>query len=166
MTPNILLLSIQPQYAEKIFKGEKSVELRRTRPRHLRSGDLILVYIPSPERLLFGVVEVDKVVEDAPRKLWSIVKNKAGISYRDFKDYYKGTSTGFAIFISQPISFDSPIGLEKLRQKWVGFRPPQCYRYLKEKELDIIQSLIKQDVISPIDEPKEKQLSFQYLVTL
>jgi predicted transcriptional regulator len=45
---NILLLSIRPEYANKIFDRTKTVELRRVRPRLLNEGDRVVVYVSSP----------------------------------------------------------------------------------------------------------------------
>ena len=56
MSPNVLLLSIHHKYTNMIFDGNKRVELRRVRPRHLNEGDLILVYATSPEKALLGVL--------------------------------------------------------------------------------------------------------------
>lgn len=148
MSPNILLLSIQHKYASMIFDGDKQVELRRVRPRHLDEGDLILVYVTSPEKALVGVLEVEKVVEMVPEQLWQIVQDKAGISYENFHKYYENASIGFAIFLKKALSFDSPIKLERLREEWVGFRPPQCYRYLKDREINLVQSIAQHDILS------------------
>nr|WP_279239826.1 ASCH domain-containing protein [Scytonema sp. UIC 10036] len=148
MSPNILLLSIQHKYASMIFDGHKRVELRRVRPRYLDEGDLILVYVTSPEKALFGVLEVEKVVEMAPEHLWQIVQDKAGISYENFHKYYENASIGFAIFLRNARSFDSPIKLERLREEWVDFRPPQCYRYLKDREINLVQSIAQHDILS------------------
>ncbi|MGG6237777.1 ASCH domain-containing protein [Nodosilinea sp. AN01ver1] len=154
MSPNILLLSIHHQYANMIFEGDKQVELRRVRPRHLHNGDLILVYVTSPEQALVGVIEVEKVIEMSPADLWMVVKRKAGITYEDFHQYYKNSKTGFAIFLKKTFSFDCPIGLEQLRKEWSDFRPPQCYHYLKERELKIIQSMAEKDILSLSEKPK------------
>jgi predicted transcriptional regulator len=158
MSPNILLLSIQHKYASMIFDGNKQVELRRVRPRHLNEGDLILVYAKSPEQALVGVLEVEKVVEKVPEELWQMVKEKAGITYENFQRYYENSSTGFAIFLRKTLCFDSPIKLERLREEWSGFRPPQCYRYLKDKEIDLVQSITQYNILSISDKPKTYQI--------
>lgn len=158
MSPNILLLSIQQKYASMIFDGDKQVELRRVRPRHLNDGDLILVYVTSPEQALVGLIEVEKVVEMVPEKLWQIVKDKAGITYENFQKYYENSSIGFAIFLRKTFSFDSPIKLEQLREEWSGFQPPQCYRYLKDKEINLVQSIAKYDILSVSEKPKTYQI--------
>lgn len=157
MSPNVLLLSIQHRYASMIFDGDKQVELRRVRPRHLNEGDLILVYATSPERALVGVLEVEKVIEMPPTKLWKVVKDKAGITHENFQKYYENSTIGFAIFLRRTLSFDSPIKLEQLRQEWSNFRPPQCYHYLKDTEFNIVQSMAKQDILSISGKPKSFQ---------
>lgn len=163
MSPNILLLSIQQKYAAMIFEGNKQVELRRVRPRHLKNGDLILVYVTSPKQALVGVVEVEKVVEMSPDKLWQIVEGKAGITHENFCKYYTDSSTGFAIFLRKTFSFDSPIKLEQIRKKWSNFRPPQCYHYLKDREFRIVQSMASSDILSLSEKSKtyQAELAFQ-----
>ncbi|MEH2254536.1 MAG: ASCH domain-containing protein [Nostoc sp.] len=157
MSPNILLLSIHHKYARMIFGGDKQVEFRRVRPRYLNEGDLILVYATSPEQALVGVLEVEKVVEMPPNKLWKIVKDKAGISYECFQKYYENSQTGFAIFFRKPFSFDSPIKLEQLREEWSDFRPPQCYYYLKDREINLVQSIAKCDILNRSEKLKVYQ---------
>ena len=141
MPPNILLLSIHHKYASMIFEGDKRVELRRVRPRHLNKGDFLLVYVTSPEQALVGFIEVEKVVEMVPAKLWQIVKNEAGITYQEFNKYYANSTTGFAIFLKEPFKFNKPIELEQLRKIWSNFQPPQCYKYLKDREVSLVESM-------------------------
>jgi len=157
MSPNVLLLSIQHKYASMIFEGRKEVELRRVRPRHLNNGDLILVYVTSPEQALFGLLEVEKVINMPPDQLWEVVQDKAGVSHEIFLQYYKNSSIGFAIFLKKKSIFDPPIKLEQLREKWSDFRPPQCYHYLKDREFNIVQSMTEQDILSFSEKPKSYQ---------
>lgn len=148
MLPTILMLSIKQEYANMIFEGDKQVELRRVRPRHLENGDLILVYVTSPEQALVGVLEVEKVIEMSLDELWKTVKDKAGITHETFTKYYRNSATGFGIFLKNRFSFESPIKLEQLRKEWSNFRPPQCYYYLKAEEFNIIQSISNSDILS------------------
>ncbi|MEQ9549683.1 MAG: ASCH domain-containing protein [Coleofasciculus sp. G3-WIS-01] len=159
LSPNILVLSIRSEYAKKIFDGKKEVELRRTRPRYLREGDLVLVYVPFPEKALVGVFEVEKIVEEHPNKLWNIVKEKAGLSRKDFKNYYRDASVGFGIFLKNTCYFGQPVKLERLRAEWSDFRPPQCYRYVKPTEIDLVESLTHHNLVSVSDKPKSYQLT-------
>ncbi len=145
MLGRILLLSVRPEYADKIFEGIKEVELRRTRPR-LCEGDLVIVYASSPKKALIGAFEVKKVIQKPLEDLWSEVQEKAGISYEDFCFYYKGLSVGCGIFLSKPSYFHEPVNLERLRQEWDNFRPPQSYRYLKPNEIGLIENIADFDI--------------------
>jgi predicted transcriptional regulator len=145
MSDSTLLLSVRPEYAEKIFEGIKTVELRRTRPR-LCEGDVVIVYASSPTKALIGAFEVEKVIQKPLKDLWHEVQKKAGISYDDFCCYYEGVSVGCGIFLDKPCSFNEPIKLDRLRQESNNFRPPQSYRYLKPNELDLVEKIAKFDM--------------------
>ncbi|MBD2537778.1 ASCH domain-containing protein [Coleofasciculus sp. FACHB-SPT36] len=140
MQVNILLLSIRPEYANKIFDGTKKVELRRVRPR-LSKGDLVIVYVSSPKKAVLGSFTVDKIIEEPILELWNQVWNKAGITLAEFDSYYEGASVGFGILLKKPNRFEIPVSLERLREKWIDFRPPQSYHYLTDSEYEIVKSL-------------------------
>ncbi|MFB2920139.1 MULTISPECIES: ASCH domain-containing protein [Aerosakkonema] len=145
MQENILLLSIRPEYAQKIIDGTKTVELRRVRTR-LKAGDLVLLYISSPEKALVGSFEVERVIEfknsrKALNNFWNEVKNNAGIEKQKFDRYYQGASVAVGIFIKKLEIFPRPLELERLRRKLPNLKPPQSYRYLKENELEAVKRL-------------------------
>ena len=125
----ILLLSIRPQYAEKIFSGEKTVELRRTKP-SVEAGDLVLVYTSSPCCALTGAFVVASVVTGTPEVIWRKCGSKARIERNAFNAYYEGAKSAFAIAIERAWTFDRPVTLLELRRRMKGFHPPQSYRYL------------------------------------
>ncbi|MEO1430612.1 MAG: ASCH domain-containing protein [Cyanobacteria bacterium J06633_8] len=141
MPANILLLSIKPKYASKIFSGEKTVELRRVRTR-LTIDDIVLVYVSSPTKALVGLFEVENIIQKRIelrhdiKTYWNLVHEKAGISSQDFEKYYQGASFFVGIFLRNPKKFDVSINLESLRKQIPEFTPPQSYRYLKEQEFE------------------------------
>ncbi len=137
MPTNALLLSIQSKYAEKIFSGKKRVELRRVRPR-LERGDVVFVYVPSPQKALVGAFEVKRVIEGIPQHFWTDVKQDAGMTLEEFQKYYAGRSLGFAIFLSKTWTFSRPVNLDSLKRMWPEFQAPQGYRYLTPAEADVI----------------------------
>ena len=145
MTVKILLLSIRPKYASKIFEGVKDVELRRTRPRIIK-GDLVVVYASSPTKALVGVFEVREVIQKPLIELWNDVKERACVSYNEFQTYYKGLSTGCGIILDKTHYFEKPVELDCLRRAWDNFRPPQSYRYLKPDEIELVQDIADFDM--------------------
>ncbi|WP_414586274.1 ASCH domain-containing protein [Scytonema sp. PCC 10023] len=136
MPSNILLLSIRPKYAKKIFEGNKKVELRRVRTR-LDNGDLVLVYASSPQKALIGSFEVDSILEipiqkfpEDLNKIWNKVSEKAEISRQEFDIYYAGASLCVCIFFKNVELLPNPVNLTRLREEFSDFRPPQSYHYL------------------------------------
>jgi len=142
----ILLLSIKPKYAQKIFEEQtKQVELRRVRTR-LKKGDIVLVYVSSPQKTFLGFFEVDFILEKAAntseiKQFWKEVKDYAGINRQEFYKYYKGASFAVGIFIKNVKKFETPIDLERLQEKLSYLRPPQSYCYLNESEYKAIMTL-------------------------
>lgn len=128
-----LLISIRPKYAEKIFNGIKTVELRRIRPR-LKSGDLVLVYVSSPTMALMGAFEVGSVTGGSPGQIWKRFNGKSGLTKSEFDDYYDGAKQAFAVVLKRLWKFENPVKLTQLRRNKTGFRPPQSYHYLTFEE--------------------------------
>ena len=135
MSGNAIFLSIRPQYADKIFEGAKTVELRRIRPKHIRKGTLVLVYVPSPVQSLIGAFKVNRVVEESPQKLWEMVHDEAGVTREEFDTYYDGVSIGVGIFLGEVWRLPEPIELQDLKEQMIGFQPPQGFRYATPSEL-------------------------------
>ena len=138
---NILLLSIRPEYANKIFDRTKTVELRRIRPRLLNKGDRVVVYVSSPQQAVVGSFKVDNIVEKPVTELWEEVEKLAGISHEDFYDYYQGVKLGVGIFLKDIHRFSQPVELHRLRNKLPNLKPPQSFRYLTDNQFNIVTSL-------------------------
>ncbi|MBO9997947.1 MAG: ASCH domain-containing protein [Cyanobacteria bacterium SID2] len=130
--PKVLLLSIKPQYVQKILDGQKTIELRKTRPK-IQKGDFILVYESSPSKSLIGWFEVQGIICESPKKLWDKVKNKAGVTKEEFDAYYQKSTLGVGICINSIHCIK--MSLEDVRKQWNQFKPPQNFHYLKEEEI-------------------------------
>ena len=75
--PNTVLLSIKPEYADKIFyQKTKKVELRRVFP-SLDKDDLVIVYVSSPKKAVVGYFKVKKIIKKNISYLWDEVEEKA-----------------------------------------------------------------------------------------
>jgi len=146
MSPTVALLSIHLEYSNMIFEGTKQVELRKVRPRCLSEGDIIVVYATSPQKAIVGILEVEKVIEEVPSTLWKLVKGKACVNYSEFVRYYRNSATGFAIFIRKIHKFNVPLDLSSIKEEWKNFHPPQCYKYLNERELDLVEEMSGFDI--------------------
>ena len=74
----MLLLSIHPRYADLILSGEKTVELRRRRPR-IKSGPG-LIYATSPRMELVAMFRIEGVISVPLVLLWQAVRDAAGVT--------------------------------------------------------------------------------------
>ena len=135
MKSNAILMSVRPQYANKIFDGTKTVELRRIKPKTLGNGDLVFIYVSSPVKALMGAFRVASVVEKKLAPLWRMVKNDAGVTRAEFFRYYENVDSGVAIFIDDVWLLPSPIKLAQLQEEIKNFYPPQSFRYTSIKQI-------------------------------
>lgn len=120
-----VLLSIKPQYAEKIFEGTKYFEFRRSIFKN-RNIKTIIVYASSPVQKVIGEFEIEEIIETDLSTLWLKTKETAGISEEYFYEYFNGRKTGYAIRIKNPFRY----AIEKSLEYDYNVMPPQSFRYI------------------------------------
>ena len=74
-----VLLSIKPEYAEKILYGGKKYEFRRTIFKS-PSVTKIVIYATSPVRKVIGEFDIDCIISLEIDNLWEKTKHHAGIN--------------------------------------------------------------------------------------
>ena len=121
-----VLLSIKPEFADRIFQGSKRYEFRRTLFKD-RSVKRIVVYASTPIRKVIGEFEVVDILELEKEYLWEQTKDYSGIPKDYFDEYFHGRETGFAIAIGDAILYDTPLELSEI---FNIERPPQSFMYL------------------------------------
>lgn len=78
MVRKVALMSIRPEYAEKVFSGDKQIELRRQRPQ-LEAGDIVVVYVTSPLCEVAGAFSVAGIVSlDLPGRGDDVAATQVG----------------------------------------------------------------------------------------
>jgi predicted transcriptional regulator len=140
-TNHAFLISIRPRFADMIFAGSKTVELRRVCPK-VSAGDLALVYVSSPAMELRGSFEVGKILTGSPTALWKKAGEKSGVTRAEFFAYFQGKKQAHALVIKRAWKLDAPICLTTLRRRKGGFQPPQNFHYLNRNESSLLASLI------------------------
>ena len=123
MTDRAVLMSIKPRYAEMIFAGTKTVELRRVCPK-VGPGDLVLVYVSSPRMALVGGFEVEGVVTATPTDLCRSHLKLSGLTQDAFLNYFEGATKAYGILIGRVWHFEEATELATLRRQKGGFTPP------------------------------------------
>lgn len=125
-----VVLSIRPQYSEKIIEGRKTVELRRRFPVSAPEGTIAYIYSTSPVMAMVGEVEIGAVEKLPIAKIWSEYEDQAFISRLDFERYFDGLSEGFVLRFRNARPFSTPLPLAELRRRF-SFEPPQSFLYAK-----------------------------------
>lgn len=137
MESRTALISIHPEYAEKIFAGEKKFEFRRRWTN--RSVGTLFIYATAPVQRIVGFAKIARVTRGTPTQLWRLTQQvNGGISKSKLFAYFGSSKTGVAIELSKVTPM--PSGIDPRLCLGRDFRPPQSYRYLSEKEILQINS--------------------------
>lgn len=129
-----LFLSLKPRYADLILDGEKTVELRRIRPR-AETGTLVVVYACTPVRAVLGTCIVEGIRTTTPTEIWDLHGPWTCVGRQEFDAYFRGRSVASAITVGQALRLASPVSLDHLRRDLDRFTPPQSFRYLTAAEV-------------------------------
>ena len=121
-----VLLSVKPKYAEEIIGISKKYEFRKS---IFKRSDVEKVYIysSSPVSKIIASFEIKQVLKNSPKKIWDLCHEYAGISEKDFFEYFKNSSVAFAIEIEELDVFEKPIDPFS---EFGNFKPPQSFYYL------------------------------------
>lgn len=120
-----VLLSIKPEFAQKIFDGSKKYEYRRTIFKNPAVSGVI-VYVSSPTKLVMGEFDIEDILHERLHLLWTKTRNHAGISKKRFFEYFNNKSKGYAIKVKKVKIYDNPLSLNSIAVSL----PPQSFRYL------------------------------------
>lgn len=128
-----LLLSLKPCYADLVFDGLKTVELRRRIAYDMENRD-VFIYVSSPIMELRGGFRVGQVWRDTPEKVWNIVSDLAKVEKPNFNTYFEGKTVACAFEIRKVWEYENPISLNTLRELFPNFVVPQSWRYVRDDE--------------------------------
>ncbi len=122
-----VLLSIKPEFAEKIFDGKKKYEFRKAVFKD-PSVKTVVVYATKPVGKVVGEFDIEQVLQDRPSSIWEETKEFSGITKRFFTDYFRGREKAFAIKVKNPLKYLEPLDLTSVVTHGV---PPQSFCYLR-----------------------------------
>ena len=125
-----ILMSIKPQFVEKIRRGEKKFEFRRVLPKH-QEVDSIIVYASKPVGKVVGEMIVGDFLTLTVDEMWERTKDKSGLTREEFFSYFHGKHNAHAIEIKSYRDYEQPILLGVLLPDKT---PPQSYCYLNNYE--------------------------------
>ncbi|MGD9678711.1 MAG: ASCH domain-containing protein [Vulcanibacillus sp.] len=105
-----VILSIRPEFVERIFSGIKRFEYRKV---IFKRNDIstVVVYATKPYGKVVGEFEIGDIIMNNPKELWKQTKGYSGISKSYFNEYFEGRDQGFAIKIKSCKKYDKPLDL-------------------------------------------------------
>lgn len=124
-----VLLSIKPNFVEKITSGEKKYEFRKTGFKNHEGLDRVYIYSTSPTKKIIGSFKIGRILSGTPVSIWEECEEFAGISKAGFFDYFKNKDKAVAIAIEDLQIFKNPIDPF---QSIKNFKAPQSFYYIKE----------------------------------
>ena len=117
-------MSINPEYVESIFRGEKKYEFRKKAcKRHI---DKIVIYSTTPVKKIVGEVEVIDILQKDKEELWKETAKESGITRLFFENYYKEKEEAVAYRLGKVKKFKEP----KELQEYGLVCAPQSYAYV------------------------------------
>lgn len=120
-----VLLSINPEYVEKIFSGVKKYEYRRSIFKN-KNVKTIVIYCTYPVKKIVGEFSIEKIVKDYPEKLWNLDPDNTGIEKSKFIKYFDKKDEGYAIKIGEVKKYSTPKELTEFCVK----KAPQSFQYI------------------------------------
>lgn len=122
-----VLLSIKPEYVEKIFTGEKRFEYRKSL--FLKKDvKTIVIYSTMPVGKVVGEFEIGEIFSAAPLEIWGITKEFSGVNEGFFHQYFKDKDVAHAIGIKKLTVYKQA---KKLNEVILNNTPPQSFCYIK-----------------------------------
>jgi predicted transcriptional regulator len=122
-----VILSIKPEFAEKIFEGTKKYEFRRAIFKN-QQIEKVIVYASSPVKRIIGEFEIDQIISLDLLSLWNKTSAYSGITKDYFDEYFVNKEHGFAIKIKNIKRY---LNTKCIRADY-NLIPPQSFLYLRD----------------------------------
>ena len=124
----VIILSIKPEFSDRIFEGTKKIELRKSKP-SLEENDLILIYNTLPDKAVVGICKVKEIIQSTPDEIWDKYSDDLGIDKKRYFEYYFGRDKAIGLKIDSFRKFKNKISLDTIRELIPSFSPPQTFKY-------------------------------------
>ena len=121
------LISIRPEYIARIMNGEKKYEFRKSIFK--QPVKRVFIYSSAPKKRIVGYFDWTGTITGTVNQVWDQTKEYAGIDKKAYKAYFKKAECAYAIKLNSLHLF------KEFMNPWHvnGFRPPQSYYYLRNK---------------------------------
>jgi predicted transcriptional regulator len=114
-TSSDILMSVRPKFAERIFGGSKSVEIRKRFSTKWIGHDAVLC-ATKPLNCLMGRTTIRSVTKGHPDNLWIQFQSQVGCSKNEFDVYVGDASEVAAIEFGDVKPYETPVQVSQLAQ--------------------------------------------------
>ena len=122
------ILSIRPEYVDRILSGEKKYEFRK-RIFKREDVDTIVIYSTSPCCRVVAQASIAEIIQDSPERIWKKTKKNGGIAKEKFMTYFDGKEVAYAIRISAVRRLTKPCSLDEYAPQVKA--APQSFVYVR-----------------------------------
>lgn len=133
----LVILSIKPKYADAILSGKKKCEFRKTP--FLKKVNKVILYSSSPINKIVGWFEIKNQITGKPSTIWRKYSKNAGITRKEFFDYYDGSESAVCIEIKKVNRFKSPIDPFVKKNNFIV---PQSFRYVNGNDYSLLKTVV------------------------
>lgn len=122
-----ILLSIKPEYVERILNGTKKFEYRKKIFKN-KNVNTVVIYATKPIGKVVGEFYIRNIIEDNPQTIWNLTNKYSGISKNSFDKYFHNVQEGFAIEIAHFVKYKKELELNEVSKKLKS--APQSFAYI------------------------------------
>lgn len=122
-----VLLSIKPEFVEKIFDGSKKYEYRKVLPKRTDIS-VIVIYASAPVQRVVGEFRIKDIFSESVDILWERTKEYSGISKEYYMSYFQHKNVANAIEIGELKKYKKT----KLLSDYKIVQAPQSFCYISD----------------------------------
>jgi predicted transcriptional regulator len=124
-----IMISLKPKYADHVFEGGKTVELRKRRLK-VAPGTRVWIYATSPIAAIRGYANLACIETGSPSQIWRALGAQTGISKDEFEAYFNACKVAHALVLTDVMAMKNTLSLVEIRRAVNNFHPPQFYCHL------------------------------------
>lgn len=121
-----VILAIKPEFAKKIFDGQKRFDFRK-RIWVANDVEKVYLYVGIPLQKILGYFTIEEILYGSPDELWRVCSFNAGITKKGFFTYFHEKNFGYAIKIKEAFKFKNPVEPFTLS---LDFKAPYNFHYV------------------------------------
>ena len=121
-----VLLSIKPEFAEKIFDGTKKFEFRKSIFKN-NNVQKVIVYASSPVQKVIGEFSIEDILNDDVETIWEKTSRYSGITHDFYLSYFANKEKAYAIKIGKTKRYHQYRNLSDYNLNFA----PQSFAYIR-----------------------------------